>query len=84
MSELVRFSVSLEGDLLERFGAFCVEGRYLYDHHLTKLTDRMIETQYSHATCVVSSMHVHLNHDLGIEVIAFRGPRRNSPRSYRG
>ena len=54
MSELVRFSVSLEGDLLERFGAFCVEGRYLYDHHLTKLTDRMIETQYSHATCVVS------------------------------
>jgi len=107
MSELVRFSVSLEGELLERFDAYCVEGQYatrseairqllrekltknawgaeatnvaasltlVYDHHRTKLTDTMIEIQHAHAACVVSSMHVHLNHDLCMELIALRGP----------
>jgi CopG family nickel-responsive transcriptional regulator len=107
MSEIVRFSVSLESDLLAEFDRYCTEGQFatrseairqllrerlthaawdakaaqvtasltlVYDHHRAKLTDRMIEIQHQHANCVVSSMHVHLTHDLCMELIALRGP----------
>ncbi len=107
MSELVRFSVSLESDLLERFDTFCETGKFatrseavrqlirerltthaltaaatdvaasltlVYDHHKTRLTDRMLDVQHAHAQWVVSSMHVHLTHDLCMEVIVLRGP----------
>jgi CopG family nickel-responsive transcriptional regulator len=107
MSDLVRFSVSLEADLLARFDEFCAEGQFatrseavrqlirerltarawaadaadvaasltlVYDHHRTQLTDRMLDVQHAHSRWVVSSMHVHLTHDLCMEVIALRGP----------
>lgn len=106
MAEVVRFSVSLEPDLLERFDAFCEGGRFatrseavrqlirerlttaawaadaddvsasltlVYDHHRTRLTDKMIDVQHAHAELVVSTMHVHLTHDLCMEVIVLRG-----------
>ena len=34
----------------------------------------MLELQHAHADRVVSSMHVHLDHDLCLEVIVLRGP----------
>ena len=107
MSEIVRFSVSLEADLLEEFDRYCEDGRFatrseairqllrerlthaawdaaaadiaasltiVYDHHRARLTDKMIEIQHRHADRVVSSMHVHLTHDLCMELIALRGP----------
>lgn len=107
MSEVVRFSVSLEGELLEAFDRYCADGKLatrseairqllreklttvawqkdsadvaasltlVYDHHHTRLTDRMLELQHAHADRVVSTMHVHLNHDLCMEMIALRGP----------
>lgn len=107
VSELVRFSVSLESDLLERFDQLIGDGKLatrseavrqlirekltatafaadsaevaasltlVYDHHRAKLTDKMIEIQHAHSECVVSAMHVHLTHDLCMELIALRGP----------
>ena len=107
MSDLVRFSVSLEKDLLDAFDRFCADGRFatrseairqllrekltsaawaadaadvaasltlVYDHHKTRLTDKMLDLQHAHADRVVSSMHVHLDHDLCLEVIVLRGP----------
>jgi CopG family nickel-responsive transcriptional regulator len=107
VAEIVRFSVSLEADLLERFDHFCTEGQFatrseairqllrerltsaaleadamdvaasltlVYDHHRARLTDRMIEIQHARADRVVASMHVHLTHDLCMELIALRGP----------
>jgi CopG family transcriptional regulator, nickel-responsive regulator len=106
MSDLVRFSVSLEKELLDEFDRHCESGRYatrsdgirqllreqftanawdanatdvsasltlVYDHHKTKLTDQLLEVQHRHGENVVSSMHVHLNHDLCMEVIVLRG-----------
>jgi CopG family transcriptional regulator, nickel-responsive regulator len=106
MSDLVRFSVSLEADLLERFDRYCREGRYatrseairqllrdtltshawqedardaaatltlVYDHHRTHLTDRLLELQHRHTDLVVSTMHVHLDHDNCLEVLVLRG-----------
>jgi CopG family transcriptional regulator, nickel-responsive regulator len=107
MSEIVRFSVSLEADLLVAFDEYCESGKFatrseairqllrerlthaawsaaaedvaasltlVYDHHRAKLTDKMIDIQHRHADRVVSSMHVHLTHDLCMELIALRGP----------
>jgi CopG family nickel-responsive transcriptional regulator len=107
VSELVRFSVSLEKDLLDSFDEFCAAGRFatrseairqllrekltatawasdaadvaasltlVYDHHRTRLTDRMLDLQHAHADRVVATMHVHLDHDLCLEVICLRGP----------
>ncbi|HEY2909126.1 MAG TPA: nickel-responsive transcriptional regulator NikR [Gemmataceae bacterium] len=106
MSQLVRFSVSLESDLLAEFDEFIAAGKLatrseairqlirekltsiawaadaadvaasltlVYDHHKTHLTDKMIELQHAHADCVVSSLHLHLDHDLCLEVIVLRG-----------
>jgi CopG family transcriptional regulator, nickel-responsive regulator len=106
-SEVVRFSVSLEGELLESFDRYCAEGKLatrseairqllreklttvawmtdavdvaasltlVYDHHHTRLTDRMLELQHAQADRVVATLHVHLNHDLCMEMIALRGP----------
>jgi CopG family nickel-responsive transcriptional regulator len=106
MSELVRFSVSLEADLLAEFDRYCREGRFatrseairqllrerltthawacdaadaaatltlVYDHHKTHLADRLLELQHRHNDMVVSTLHVHLDHDHCLEVIVLRG-----------
>ena len=106
MSDLVRFSVSLEADLLEQFDRYCQEGRFatrseavrqllrdtltshswaadaedaaatltlVYDHHKTHLAEKLLELQHRHNERVVSTMHVHLDHDHCLEVIVLRG-----------
>ena len=106
MTDLVRFSVSLEHGLLAEFDRYIEAGKLatrseairqlirekltstawaadakdvaasltlIYDHHKTHLTDKMIEIQHAHGESVVSSMHVHLDHDLCLEVIVLRG-----------
>jgi CopG family nickel-responsive transcriptional regulator len=106
VSELVRFSVSLEADLLEQFDRYCQEGRFatrseavrqllrdtltshswaadaedaaatltlVYDHHKTHLAEKLLELQHRHNDMVVSTMHVHLDHDHCLEVIVLRG-----------
>ena len=107
MSDVVRFTVSLEADLLERFDAFCANGQFatrseairqllreslttnawdaaaedavatltlLYDHHKGTLSDQLRDIQHDHVNVVVSSMHVHLDHNHCLEVIILRGP----------
>lgn len=107
MSDLVRFSVSLEQDLLDQFDRYIAAGRLatrseairqlirekltgaawaadaadvaasltlIYDHHKTRLTDKMLDVQHEHSDRVVATLHVHLTHELCMEVIALRGP----------
>jgi CopG family nickel-responsive transcriptional regulator len=106
MSEIERFSVSLEADLLEQFDRYCKETKYatrseairqlirekltdhawaadaqdaagtltlVYDHHRTRLAEKLLELQHEHTDMVVSTMHIHLNHDNCLEVIVLRG-----------
>jgi CopG family transcriptional regulator, nickel-responsive regulator len=107
MAELVRITVSLEADLLERFDRLCTVGKFptrseavrqllhdrlareawesdsaevtatltlVYDHHKAKLTQNLLDIQHEHGEQVVSTMHVHLDHDRCLEVIVLRGP----------
>jgi CopG family nickel-responsive transcriptional regulator len=106
MSEIVRFSVSMEADLLDDFDRYCKEGKFatrseavrqlvrdtltahawesdaqdaaatltlVYDHHRTHLSDRLLALQHRHTDMVVSTMHIHLDHDNCLEVIVLRG-----------
>jgi CopG family nickel-responsive transcriptional regulator len=106
MSDLVRFSASIEGELLDRFDQYCKTGSFatrseairqifnealtkeswandssdaaatltlVYDHHRANLMDQMVEIQHEHVDIVVSTTHIHLDHDNCLEVIILRG-----------
>jgi CopG family transcriptional regulator, nickel-responsive regulator len=46
---------------------------YVYNHHERRLADRLTELQHHAHDLVVSSMHVHLNHDDCLETVFLRG-----------
>ena len=46
----------------------------VYDHHRTHLAERLLEIQHRNTSMIVSTMHVHLDHDNCLEVIVLRGP----------
>jgi CopG family nickel-responsive transcriptional regulator len=46
----------------------------VYDHHKTRLTQALLDLQHERGEWVVSTMHVHLDHDRCLEVIVLRGP----------
>ncbi|HIE33247.1 MAG TPA: nickel-responsive transcriptional regulator NikR [Thermodesulfobacteriaceae bacterium] len=46
---------------------------YVYDHHKRELTDRLIDIQHKHYARIISTQHVHLDHDHCLEVIIVKG-----------
>lgn len=46
----------------------------VYDHHVRELTERLTEIQHDYGASIISTLHVHLDHDHCMEVIAARGP----------
>jgi len=45
----------------------------VYDHHSTKLMDKLTHLQHSHILQTISSMHIHLDEHDCLEVIVLRG-----------
>jgi CopG family nickel-responsive transcriptional regulator len=45
----------------------------VYDHHVRLLTEKLTELQHQFHTSILSSMHVHLDHDNCLEVILVKG-----------
>jgi len=57
---------------------FCVASlSYVYDHHARDLAERLTTLQHEHHDLVLSSMHVHLDHDNCLETVMLRGPTRD-------
>lgn len=106
MSELRRFGVAVEADLLEQFDELMEKRGYtnrseafrdlaraelikesaerpnanvvgtvtiVYNHHVRSLSEKLTELQHHFHHCVVSTMHVHLDHDYCLEVVVLRG-----------
>jgi CopG family nickel-responsive transcriptional regulator len=48
----------------------------VYDHHVRELADRLTDVQHDHGDLIISALHVHLDHDHCMEVIAAKGPAR--------
>ncbi len=45
----------------------------VYDHHVRQLTDKLTEMQHDFHDHVLSTLHVHLDHDHCLEVLVVRG-----------
>jgi CopG family nickel-responsive transcriptional regulator len=45
----------------------------IYDHHHNQLSDKLTAIQHQFHTAIVSSLHVHLDHDNCLEVLILRG-----------
>lgn len=46
----------------------------VYDHHAPALQECLTDIQHAHHALVLSAMHLHLDHDYCLEVIAVKGP----------
>jgi CopG family transcriptional regulator, nickel-responsive regulator len=105
MSDITRFGVSMDDELLVRFDRLCKRRKYqnrsealrdlvrdalvrdewqgdeeivgtitlVYDHHTRELGDGLTQVQHDHFDAILSNLHVHLDHDNCLEVIAVRG-----------
>ncbi len=106
MGQTIRFGVSLDSDLLEKFDALCDERCYqtrseairdlirnmlveeewkdedrelagtltlVYDHHKSDLSQKLVDIQHDHHTIIITTMHVHLDHDNCLEVLVLKG-----------
>jgi len=45
----------------------------VFDHHQRQLQDKLTEVQHDHHDLIISSTHVHLDHDNCLEVIIVKG-----------
>jgi len=105
LSNLVRFGISLEKALIEKFDCYIKERNYsnrseafrdlirqelikkewqdgddvagaitlVYDHHRKDLLNKITDIQHNYQKEIISTQHVHLDHDNCLEIIAVRG-----------
>jgi CopG family nickel-responsive transcriptional regulator len=105
MSEIIRFGVSLEKELLEKFDKLIKEKKYsnrseairdlirenlvkrewvegkevagaitlVFDHHKRDLMNTLTDVQHDFHKLIISSQHIHLDHDNCLEIIVVRG-----------
>ena len=59
-------------DAAAGYSVGCVS--YVYNHHQRDLAQRLANAQHGHHDVVLSSLHVHLDHDDCLEVTLLRGP----------
>ena len=73
MRDLIR--EQLESARLEKEGeGNCVATlSYIYNHHENDLATRIASVQHDHHDLILSSMHVHMDHDNCLEVVLLRG-----------
>ena len=45
----------------------------IYNHHVTKLSQKLVDLQHNHLLQVIASTHVHLDHHNCLEVIILKG-----------
>ena len=102
---LIRFGVSMEGDLLDTFDKLINKKGYtnrseairdfvrekiveagihdanspafgvlsfVYDHHVRDLESKLTDFQHEHFKSIVSTSHVHIDHDNCLEVIILK------------
>jgi len=105
LSDLSRFGVSIEEELLEKFDNMIAAGynnrseairdlirekimekkiensenevvgslTLLFDHHHRELSEKMITIQHKYPQVFKSTMHLHLSHDICLEVLVVQG-----------
>jgi CopG family transcriptional regulator, nickel-responsive regulator len=46
---------------------------YMYDHHERELSKRLTQAHHAHYNLTVTTLHMHLDHDLCVESVLLRG-----------
>ena len=75
-SEAIRDLIrqQLSSEVLNNPKAKAVAAVFLvYDHHSTKLSEKLVSLQHSHVLQTISSMHIHLDKHDCLEVVVLRG-----------
>jgi CopG family nickel-responsive transcriptional regulator len=52
----------------------------IYDHHVRMLNEKLTDLQHDHFRQILSTLHVHLDHDNCLEVLVVRGKAREVKR----
>ncbi len=105
MSDIIRFGVSLEKELLDKFDRLIKEKKYpnrseairdlirenlvkrewvegkevagaitlVFNHHRRELMNTLTDIQHDFHRLIISSQHIHLDHDNCLEIIVVRG-----------
>lgn len=105
MTGLIRFGVSLEGSLLDKFDKLIRTKKYtnrseairdlirnelvkkewqegkevagavifIYNHHRRELLNKITDIQHDFQRLIISTQHIHLDHDNCLEIIAVKG-----------
>lgn len=61
--------------LQQSHGGLCVANlSYVFDHHTRSLSRRLTALQHDHHELVISTTHVHLDHDTCLESTILKGP----------
>jgi len=106
MDKIIRFGVSIDPDLLEKFDRMMKKKGYanrseairdiirdhlviehikdpsaevigtltmIYDHHTGTLVDRLLEIQHDHYQEILTTTHIHIDHNTCLEVLVLQG-----------
>jgi CopG family nickel-responsive transcriptional regulator len=46
---------------------------FIYDHHKRDLLNRIMDLQHDYQTIIISTQHIHLDHDNCLEIVAVKG-----------
>ena len=49
----------------------------IYDHHTGNLNSRLLELQHSHHSEILSTTHIHIDHNNCLEVLVLKGKTGN-------
>ena len=77
MRDLIRSRLVDEESDSSTKGSAVATVTLVYDHTKRDLADRLLEVGHDHHDAVMATMHVHLDHDHCLEVIALRGKPRS-------
>lgn len=61
-------------DLFAKGGLVAGAVTLVYDHHKREVVNKLLDIQHDHGGMIISSQHVHLDHDNCLEIIAVKGP----------
>jgi len=50
----------------------------IYDHHKRELVNKLTDIQHDHQKVIISTQHIHLDHDNCLELIAVKGHPREA------
>ena len=50
----------------------------IYDHHKRELVNKLTDIQHDHQKVIISTQHIHLDHDNCMEIIAVKGHPREA------